>query len=90
MTAVLKEDSINGVLRQKIASLTENPLLEQQLEKDHFIQNVGMDSLRIMNLVIQLEQHYDIIFDDHELSVSNFETIEVITHKIIQKLGEKL
>jgi acyl carrier protein len=89
MTSVLNED-IAVVLRQIIAKLTENPLLEQQLEKDHYIQNAGMDSLRIIQLVIQIEQHYNVTFEDYELSVKNFETIDEIAHKIIEKLGTAL
>jgi acyl carrier protein len=81
---------IMGFLRKLIADLTENPMLEQQLGDDQLIQESGMDSLRIINLIVQIELNYEVAFDDEELLTENFATLNLIHKQIKQKLDVTL
>ncbi|WP_239617712.1 phosphopantetheine-binding protein [Cohnella mopanensis] len=82
-----KEQEINAFLRHTIAKLTEDPALEQLLKDDQLIQGAGMDSIRIINMIVQIELNYDIAFDDEELQIENFATLKVIGEQIMHKLG---
>ncbi|TXK84584.1 phosphopantetheine-binding protein [Paenibacillus sp. N3.4] len=90
MIQLTKEQEIMGFLRKTIANLTENPALEQELEDDQLIQQAGMDSVRIIKLIVEIELNYEIAFDDDELLTENFATLKVIGEQINQKLGVSL
>ncbi|KAF0815846.1 MULTISPECIES: phosphopantetheine-binding protein [Cytobacillus] len=51
--------------------------------------SVGLDSLNTVSLILDLEEHFDIGFDDNELLTENFSSIEKIATKIIEKTGNK-
>jgi acyl carrier protein len=86
MTAMLKADIVE-LLRRIIAELTGKPSLEDELQPEQDIQLAGMDSMRIIQLVIRLEQYYAIGFEDHELAIRNFDTMDAIADRVLQKTG---
>lgn len=86
MSTVRKEEVLQ-VLQHKVASLTEKPELEYQMDHDESIQDLGMNSIRIINLVVQIEQHIEIMFDDEELLNDNFATVNIIADQIMKKLS---
>ena len=49
------------------------------------IEDLGMDSLALMNLVLDIEDEFDISFDDGDLSFENFNRIGDL-RDIIEKL----
>jgi acyl carrier protein len=77
-------------LRRTIANLIEDPGFEHTLDDDQLLQGAGMDSIRIMNLLVRIETEYEIMFDDDELLLENFESIRVIADRILQKVGIRL
>jgi len=81
-------DEIRTFLFGTIAQLTDKPELEHQLSEDASIQETGMDSVRIINLVVQIEAEYDIAFEDEELLIENFETVSKIKEQVVRKLNE--
>jgi acyl carrier protein len=83
-------DEVIQFLRRTIASLVEDPELEHTLDDDQLLQAAGMDSIRIMNLLVRIETEYEIMFDDDELLLENFESIHVIADRISQKAGIRL
>ena len=46
-----------------------------------------LDSMAITNLILALEEHFDFIFDDDELSAEVFETVGSLTDFINQKVA---
>lgn len=42
------------------------------------IESLGFDSLNILELITALEEKFDILFDDEDLDLSNFNTINTI------------
>lgn len=81
---VAKEEAID-YLRSKIAEMTENPELEEQADNYAQIRDMGMDSLRIVQLIVHIEQHFDIAFDDEELVIDFFSTIDQFASSIAGK-----
>ncbi len=55
------------------------------------LKELGVDSVLMINLIVQLEQKYGICFDDEELDHSYFSTIatlaELVSHKYLEKTG---
>ncbi len=50
---------------------------------------LGLDSVRIIELVVGLEEEFDLFFDDSEMSMEIFENIVKIAEYISGKLGNK-
>jgi len=88
MTSNQKE-LIGSFLRGKIAALLDQPNIESDLTNDEIVSNRGVDSVKIINLIIQIEQNYDIMFEDDEMLIENFESIDKMTAIILSKLGVK-
>lgn len=53
---------------------------------DTLLNEIGIDSLKYVELVIKLEEHYDIEITDNDLHIGNFINI----YKIIQLLDQYL
>ncbi|MGW4790861.1 acyl carrier protein [Nonomuraea sp. NPDC004297] len=47
----------------------------------------GLDSLGSVQLTLNLEDAFGLVFEDDEISFENFSTIEGITQLIVAKLG---
>jgi acyl carrier protein len=82
-----KKEEVVRFLRCKIAELTDNPELELQDDNHDKLTEMGMDSVKTINLIVQIEQHFDIIFEDEELIVEYFSTIDRFAENILNKLG---
>lgn len=54
--------------------------------KDNIIEG-GMDSLKIIKLIIEIEEYFDFEFDDDDLTMANFVSIDTITELVINKLS---
>lgn len=48
----------------------------------------GIDSLNIMKVILGIEEKFDIVYDDDELNIEDFASIEAIC-KTIEKKKEK-
>ncbi len=82
-----REEQIASFLRQKIAELIEYTLSEEQLNDSDPIKDMGMDSVKTINLIIQIEQQFDIAFEDEEMVSDNFFSIRKIVATVLDKLG---
>ncbi|MCP1132747.1 acyl carrier protein [Paenibacillus polysaccharolyticus] len=49
----------------------------------------GVDSVKIIRLVVKLEEHFDISFEDDDLMMENFKTVLDIVKMIKPKLLNK-
>lgn len=50
---------------------------------------LGLDSVGVLELVVGLEQEFDIMFDDSEMNIELFENIGSLTNYINKKLNHK-
>lgn len=74
-------------LTRKIAEMTDNPHLEREADIYAQIRDMGMDSLRMIQLLVHIEQHFDIAFDDDELIIDYFATIDQFAASIARKMA---
>jgi len=45
----------------------------------------GLDSMKTVELVVDLEEMFDVTFDDEEMLTENFSSIEKITERLLTK-----
>ncbi|WP_138754339.1 acyl carrier protein [Paenibacillus sinopodophylli] len=74
-------------LKKKIAEMTDNPVLEFDADIYAQIRDMGVDSLRMIQLLVHIEQHFDIAFDDDELIIDYFATIDQFAASIARKMA---
>ena len=74
-------------LKKKIAEMTDNPALEEHADIHDQIRDMGVDSLRMIQLLVHIEQHFDIAFDDDELIIDYFSTIDQFAASIARKMA---
>ncbi len=83
--ATLKQ--ITEEIQELIAELVEGTEVSPIAD----LKELGVDSVLMINLIVQLEQKYGICFDDEELDHSYFSTIstlaELVSHKYLEKTG---
>ncbi|WP_336783260.1 acyl carrier protein [Paenibacillus illinoisensis] len=54
------------------------------------LRNVGLDSIKTIEFIVNLEVEFDIQIDDQDLLVENFSTINKITKLLSEKYGVQL
>lgn len=80
-------------LNEKIADIvamvlridTENV---KQMMGDEPLNSIGMDSLNCMDIVVSIEEEYNVSFNDEELLLDNLNSINKISAIVAQKLEQ--
>lgn len=49
----------------------------------------GVDSVRLFDMVVGLEEDFDISFEDDELMLKNFDTVKSIAARVSEKLEDR-
>ncbi|WP_173137113.1 acyl carrier protein [Paenibacillus tritici] len=88
MINVNEQDIIQFVI-DRVAGLTSRPELAEELNGDAPLEDAGVDSVLLVNLMIQIEQQYDIFYEDDELLQENFATARLISQRILAKRAVK-
>lgn len=52
------------------------------------LNDLGMDSLNCVDIVLSIEEEFDVIFNDEELLLENLNTINKLAETVEQKLGQ--
>ncbi|WP_052350824.1 acyl carrier protein [Paenibacillus gorillae] len=60
---------------------------EQPITLEQDLYQYGLDSIKIIALIVQLEEHFNITFDDNELLFENFSNKIDIIARIKEKVG---
>ncbi|MEK5497201.1 phosphopantetheine-binding protein [Bacillus sp. FSL M8-0077] len=55
---------------------------------DEELTNQGLDSIKAVSLILELEEVFDIQFADEELLTEHFSTINKIVHQLQNKLAD--
>ncbi|MFF2482997.1 acyl carrier protein [Paenibacillus sp. NPDC058071] len=77
--------SIEQTIKEKIKEILALPTTE--LDNHLELGALGLDSMKSIQLIVQLEERFSLAFDDEELLFENFSTIEKITQKINERLS---
>ncbi|GGF90583.1 acyl carrier protein [Paenibacillus aceti] len=87
METVQSEQHIHLFLKKAISSLLERPELLEELTADTQLSEIGMDSVMLVNLMVHIEQEYQVFYEDDELLEENFATIGKIGQIINDKVS---
>ena len=78
------EDQLKSLLVER-CGLTTAP--EAILDDDSLYERWNLESVKILELVVGLEDLFDIEFEDEEFTQENFETIARIANVVRGKIG---
>ena len=68
---------VSGLIAAEVKDVHQNLLL------------IGLDSMKTINLIVQLEEEFGIVIDEHELLFENFSTVSRIMDLIGPKINAK-
>ena len=64
--------------------LKEHAFLTDDVEVETKMVDLGLDSIKILEMIVAIEEKYGFVFDDNDLTGENFETI-LTFQRLIQK-----
>ena len=80
------EDKLKEMLVERLfLSVTPDEIADD----DPLMEKFEIDSVRLFEIVIGLEEVFDISLEDDEFSVERFETVKAIADLVREKLGDK-
>ena len=81
-------ESIEDRLKQMIVDRLFLKIEPRAIEdKKSLIDDYGVDSVSLLELVVGLEEEFDIAVDDSEFKVENFETVSALADFVRAKLA---
>lgn len=83
----MKED-IEEKVKEIICNIIENNDFYSQItDQTNLIDDAGMDSIQIMQLVVELETVFNIEFHDDDLIIENLANMQCLNQLIHQRIG---
>lgn len=70
-----------------ISNSISNSISPDEMPDDFRLAGENLDSMAVMTLVLALEEHFGIMFDEDDLSAEAFEDINSLTQLVDQKLS---
>ncbi len=81
---MINYDTLNIEIREMIKNKLNLRVEAKDIQDDMlFGTSYGFDSTTLLEFILQLEDHYDVIVPDEDLNLQNFGTIDSITNYII-------
>ncbi|UJF31870.1 acyl carrier protein [Paenibacillus hexagrammi] len=87
MMTLPSSKAMTADLKHLIAEVIEKPELEYVLDMEQAIEEYGIDSMKIIRLIVLIESRFNIAFADEELVLDNFSTLQSIADKVLAKCG---
>ncbi|NBI29828.1 acyl carrier protein [Chengkuizengella marina] len=79
----LSEAEVSIIVKKNIIKILKT---KENIENTDYLAEYGFDSIEMIELIIDLEEKFHILFDDEELLPENFQTINQITRLCMEKL----
>jgi acyl carrier protein len=83
---MISEQEIS-IIKKNITKKVQELLENDKITEVDDLTSLGLDSIRSIELIVDLEADFDITFEDSELLLDNFKTIEKIEEMIHLKKG---
>ena len=83
----------NGSAKDRVAGIVleilERRSITQQVLADEDLQNIGLSSLDMVNLMLSVEAEFDLKIPDTDMTPRNFRSISAIDALVTTLLGDK-
>lgn len=76
-------------MKEEIKSLIEEILNIKFDKENESLKENGVDSLMLIKIIIGLEEKYNIIFEDNDLYIKKFDTLDDLVACVVKKTDEK-
>lgn len=76
----------SAIIRQIVQIVKQILTIERDIDIDEDLSELGLHSFASINLLIELENKYDFVFEDEELLLDHFKTIRGITGIVLNKI----
>ncbi len=84
----MAQQSIEDRLKKMIVERLFLNISPEEIEQDKsLINDYGVDSLNLLELVVGLEEEFGIVMEDDEFKVSNFETVTALSNFVRSRLS---
>lgn len=78
-------------IRSEIKTILINEFdIDREFNFDTLLTDIGIDSLKSIDLVLVLENHYGFEFDDEKLSYQTLRNINSISEYIVTRIDDKI
>ena len=82
------ELSVQERIKQLLVNVTENPEIESTINgKTDIINDIGLDSIQMINLVLMLEDEFGIQIDFESFDFTNFYSVDLLDGYISKIMG---
>jgi len=81
---------MNILLTDEVIALVKKVLEKQEsgiIDDNMDLSALGLDSLKAMELIVELESFFNIEFEDEELLFENFNNVSKIVNRISEKVN---
>jgi len=83
----MSEERMEDQLKQMIVERLFMRIAPEEIEEDKsLIDEYGVDSVSLLELVVGIEEVFGVTIEDEEFSVANFETVSALTTFIRSKM----
>jgi acyl carrier protein len=79
------QDISSGV-KEVICSTVSTGFEPRELPDEFKLAGDSLDSMAVTNLILALEDYFDVEFDDDDLSAEAFETVATLTDLVARKM----
>ena len=73
-------------IRAEIKRMLLELLNKEDLDEKHELLSVGLDSLNVIKLIVMLEETFSIRFEDEDLQLKYFHSIDTLSNFVTSKL----
>lgn len=82
-------NSVTNEVKKVITNSVSASIGAEQITDDFQLAGNVLDSMAVTNLILALEEYFDFMFDDDDLSAEDFETVATLSKLVAQKLNSK-
>lgn len=72
------------LVQERIKNILQELLGKEELSNNQDLAAIGLDSISSIELIVELEEEFSVLFEDHELMLDNFKTI-ILIEKLIER-----
>ncbi len=84
------DQSVEGALKEMIVERLFLSVEPGAIgSEDNLMESFEIDSVRLLEIVVGLEEIFDISLEDDEFSIERFESVKAIADLVREKLGQQ-